>query len=140
MYLKVSSLPLKIFISENANGNDQKLFYMLIAETSNMIKQFASLSNLSLFEEQTLTKLEMICINLIFSSKINEAENLQLHIPIDSLQTSAALCLVALYKNSTEQRSFLLHEVLAGFSLMNTKKGVAKTSRQNVVSIFIYSP
>lgn len=119
-------LPLKIFISENANGNDQKLFYMLIAETSNMIKQFASLSHLSLFEEQTLTKLEMICINLIFSSKINEAENLQLHIPIDSLQTSAALCLVALYKNSTEQRSFLLHEVLAGFSLMNTKKGVAK--------------
>lgn len=119
-------LPLAMSAADDTNDKDQKLFYKLITETSNRLKQFASLSSSTSFEEQTLTKLEIICTNLLFSNRINNVENLQSLVAVDMLQTSASLCLIAIYKNLPDQRLFLLHEILTGFPILNSKKGAAK--------------
>lgn len=119
-------LSLEKFTTEDADDLSKSLIHKLITETCNRLKQLASLTSMSSFEEQTLTKLEMLCINIAFSSKINAAQNLQSLIPVDVLQVSAGQCLVMLYKNSIDQRAFLLQEVLAGFAMMNSKKGAAK--------------
>ncbi|KAI5964993.1 SCC2 [Candida margitis] len=119
-------LPSEKLISGDADDFTQNSFHKLITETSTRLKQLASLSSSSSFEEQTLTKLEMLCVDIIFNSKINEAETLQSLLPIDALQTSAGFCLIAIYQNSIDQRTFLLHEVLTGFPLINTKKGTTK--------------
>ncbi|KAI5958539.1 SCC2 [Candida theae] len=115
-------LPLRKISSVDTDEKEQKLFYKLITETSNRLRQFSLLSGS--IEEQTLTKLEILCINLIFGTSLND--ELPSLVPIDSLQTSASLCLIAIYKNTADQRTFLLHEVLTGFSSINPKKGEAK--------------
>ncbi|KAI5954898.1 SCC2 [Candida jiufengensis] len=130
-------VPLEKLFQEITDLFAEKSITKLVIESSNRFKQLDSLK--TAFEDESIAKLEALCITISLSGKFNESEAFLEKLPITILQQNAATCLINIFKNHKDQRLNLVSNVLVDFTSLEYKRQHArkfKTERGFNIQLF----